>query len=97
VSAISSIRLPSGHLYSLPAAQTSASVAGAGDAASDSSPGPAAEVSGATAMLGLKNEAVIGALIQSLLVSSQIGTFAPAAFPTSSPEPQVAPQVNQVS
>jgi hypothetical protein len=97
VSVISSIRLPSGHLYSLPAAQTSASVASVAEAASDASPGPAAEVSGATAKLGLKNEAVVGALIQSLLVSSQIGTFAPAAFPADSPEPQVAPQVNQVS
>jgi hypothetical protein len=97
VSAISSISLPAVNLFSLPSTSTAASVAGAADTATDSGPGPAAEVSGATAQLGLKNEAVIGALIQSLLVSSQIGTFAPATFPARSPAPQVAPQVNQVS
>jgi hypothetical protein len=97
VSAISSISLPSVSLYSLPSSQSANIVDGAASAAGDAGSGTAAEVSGATAKLGLHNEAVIGALIQSLLVSSNVGTIGPASFPTGSPAPQAPPQINQVS
>jgi hypothetical protein len=72
-------------------------VASAADAASKGTPGPVADVSEATAKLGLHNEAIIGALIQSLLISSRIGTFAPASLPTESAAPPAPTAVNQVS
>ena len=97
MSAISSISLPSVSLYSVPSVQSSAVVANAADAASAGSSSPATEVSGATAKLGLHNEAIIGALIQSLLISSRIGTVAPASLPAESAAPPAPTAVNQVS
>ncbi len=96
MSAISSISLPWVSLYSLPSVQSSATVASAADAASAGSAGPAAEVSGATAKLGLHNEAILGALIQGLLIASRIGTFAPASLPTETAAAPAPTAVNQV-